>query len=113
MSTGKIGLYVSYNEHENGPLMRRSPSRIPWLCDVARSRSRRPENLQFPTEIIIRISGSERYTRGILLSVASADTLGDDFAPGRRNTAPRLGGQRTAKVSVSSPRCFYQRLEAS
>ena len=44
-----------------------------------------PERLHCPTDVFVRLTGQERYLRGILLAVASADTLQADFADGERD----------------------------
>ena len=83
MSThsGRVGLYASYNERKNGPfdeavLISTQPGGLIWL-DKAR---REPDLLNCPTEIFIRLSGQERYFRGILFDIRLAGNLPSTFA---------------------------------
>lgn len=80
-SNKKRGLYVSYNEKKNGTFdgavqVSNRAGRLTWL-DKSR---RRPEELHYPTYIVIRLTGQERYFRGVLDAVKSAEDLDPDFA---------------------------------
>jgi hypothetical protein len=59
-----------------------------------------PERLSCPTKVFVRLTGQERYFRGILLAVAPAGTLEADFLDGERNHRPsnwRVRDQRRGR----------------
>lgn len=85
----KLGLYVSYSERKNGAFdeaveISKKFGCLTWL-DASPIR---PDRLHYPTKIVIRLTGQERYFRGILLATASADALKPDFVTGERNHRP-------------------------
>jgi hypothetical protein len=85
-STAKKGLYASYNE-KNGPFddavrISNELGYVTWL-----DKSRR--KLDCPTVIFIRLTGEERYFRGTLCAIRSADNLDADFAYGERDHRPK------------------------
>src|ERR1051326_868070 len=85
----KRGLYVSYNEENNGPFaeavrISNDLGSVTWLDNFHLN----PKNLEYPTDIVVKLKGEERYFRGILLAVASADDLAADFLEGERNHRP-------------------------
>lgn len=95
MSGSKRGLYASYNESVNGPLtdavaISKKFGCVTWLDPFTLD----PTRLDYPTGIIIRVSGKEKYYRGLLLAVARADDLGEDFAAGERNHRPAAWQQK-------------------
>lgn len=82
-------VYVSYNEKKNGSFdeaIRISQTRgcLTWLDNSAI----RTEDLTFPLEFFVRLTGEERYYRGILLSACRADGLADNFMAGESNHRP-------------------------
>jgi hypothetical protein len=90
MATTKRGLYVSYNERSNGPIreaveISNERGCVTWFDTSLLD----PAKLVFPTDIIIRITGEERYFRGLLLAVARPERLGEGFADGEHNHRPR------------------------
>lgn len=95
------GVYVSYNEEKNGSFdeaveISRTRGCLTWL-------DRSPMRMGgiYPAPFFVRLTGQERYFRGILLSIQRAEDLADDFAAGEsnhrsaqwrnRNPAPRPG----------------------
>jgi hypothetical protein len=95
--TNKRGLYVSYNEGKNGAFdeaveISNKLGCLTWL-DAS---SLKPEQLDYPTEIFIRLTGQERYFRGVLLAIASADKLDADFVLGERNHRPAVWLKKNA-----------------
>jgi hypothetical protein len=95
MAVRKRGLYVSYNENTSGLFgdavaISNDLGCVTWFDGSPLD----PTNLECPTEIIIRITGAEKYYRGILLAVRRADSLPADFAAGERNHRPEAWRQR-------------------
>jgi hypothetical protein len=94
-STKRQGLYVSYNENKNGLFdeavqVSNQPGGLTWL-----EKSRRnPEQLHCPTDIIVRLTGQDRYFRGRLDAVKSADNLNPNFALEERNHRPSAWRKR-------------------
>jgi hypothetical protein len=85
----KWGLYLSYNEEKNGPFeeavrISKELGCVTWFEPSALD----PKQLQYPTDIIVRLSGQDRYFRGTLLAIALPDALSDDFETGERNHRP-------------------------
>jgi hypothetical protein len=82
-------MYVSYNEKKNGAFeeavrISNQSAGLTWL-DKSR---RKPEELDYPTAIFVRLTREERYFRGILVNVKSADNLDPNFALGERDHRP-------------------------
>src|SRR6185437_13401688 len=85
----KIGLYVMYDEADNGRIdeavtISKERGCVTWLS-AARLK---PGKLEFPTDIIIGIKGDERYFRGLLLAVYAPVKLGRKFVKGEFNHRP-------------------------
>jgi hypothetical protein len=83
------GLYVSYNEERNGTFdeavrISNKLGCVTWLDNFPLN----PEQLHYPTDLFVKVTGQERYFRGILLAIASANTLEPDFVDGERNHRP-------------------------
>jgi hypothetical protein len=108
------GLYVSYNEDKNGPFdeaieISRRLGSVTWLDNSPLN----PERLNYPTDIIVRLTGQERYFRGILLGIASADTLKPNFLDGERNHRPSSWRERERQDNGSFKSVlFISRLQA-
>jgi hypothetical protein len=93
------GLYVSYNEERNGTFdeavrISNKLGCVTWLDNFPLN----PEQLHYPTDLFVKVKGQERYFRGILLAIASANTLEPDFVDGERNIALLLG-EKGIKIS--------------
>jgi hypothetical protein len=78
-------LYISYNEKQNGSFsdavtLLNTLDHVTWFDASAVD----PNNIDCPTDIIIRIKGEERYYRGRLLAVMRADSLGERLAKERK-----------------------------
>jgi len=86
----KLGVYVSYNESENGPLADAVEISNKYGCVTWLDRFRLdPKKLQLPAPILIRVSGvNSKFYRGNLLAIASADDLPQDFIRGEDNHRP-------------------------
>ncbi len=85
----KEGLYLSYNEGDNGPFQEAVEISNRLGCVTWFDRFHLdPKRLHYPADVIIRLTGQERYFRGILLAVAAADTLAGNFEDGERNHRP-------------------------
>ena len=98
-SNKKRGLYVSYNEGKNGAFDEAIQISNEFGCVTWIDRSPlNPKQLHCPTDIFVRLTGQERYFRGILLAVASADTLNPDFALGEHNHRPSAWRERDKNV---------------
>jgi len=99
-STKKRGLYVSYNEEQNGSfdeavqLSNQPGGHLTWLDKSLRI----PEKLQYPTDIIVRLTGQERYFRGTLVAIKLADNLDPNFALEERSHRPPVWRDRDDKV---------------
>jgi putative addiction module component (TIGR02574 family) len=83
------GLYVSYNEEKNGPFeeavrISNDFGCVTWFDSWPLD----PKQLEYPTRVIVRLAGQERYFLGTLLATTRADTLNDDFEAGERNHRP-------------------------
>jgi hypothetical protein len=84
------GLYVSYNEGlATGPIdaaveISNRYGCVAWIDPSAL----KPNRLKYPTDIIVRLSGQERYFRGILLAVANWDSLPAEFMEREVNHRP-------------------------
>lgn len=102
------GLYVSYDEDKNGPFDEavQLSNRVGCVTWFDRFHLNPQQRLQYPTDIFIRLSGKqcgmERYFRGILLAVASVDTVNVNFVEGERNHRPSAwqeqGSENTRSV---------------
>lgn len=95
----KRGLYVSYNEKKSGVFdeavqISNQSGHLTWL-DKSR---RMPEKLHYPTDIFVRLTGKERYFRGILVAVKLADNLDPNFALEEHNHRPSAWRARDAKA---------------
>jgi len=95
----KRGLYVSYNEKRNGDFaeavkISKKPGGLTWL-DKSR---RKPEKLNYPTDIFIRLVGKECYFHGDLVSIELADNLPPNFVEGERNHRPLAWRNKDAEV---------------
>jgi hypothetical protein len=88
--TQKEGLYISYNEEENGLFdeaveISNKLGCLTWFIGAHRN----PERLHYPTVVFVRLTGRQgRCLRGTLLAIASAATLDAGFADGERNHRP-------------------------
>jgi hypothetical protein len=83
------GLYVSYNEELYGPFadavqISNELGCVTWFEKFQLN----PGRLRYPTDITVRLSGQERYFRGILLAMVRAETLPANFEEGERNHRP-------------------------
>src|SRR5689334_7534896 len=90
-SNNKRGLYVSYNEDKNGSFdeavqISNGFGCVTWLDKFPLN----PKQLRYPTDIFVRLTCQERYFRGILLSIKSAEVLDQDFALGECNHCPSV-----------------------
>ncbi len=85
------GLYVSYNEERHGSFEEAVKLSQELGCVTWFDKSPLiPDRLDYPTEIIVKISGKERYFRGILLAMVRAEPLPPDFEQREHNhRAPR------------------------
>jgi hypothetical protein len=95
--TSSEGLYVSYNEGDNGSFEEAVDisNRLGCVTWLDRSPLTR-ERLHYPTQIFVRLTGQERYFRGILLAIAQRDDLPD--LDGERNHRPRVWQERDPQV---------------
>ena len=69
----RLGLFASFNEDDNGPISKavrisRDFGCFTWFDRTALD----PTKLDYPTGIVVRVSGKEEYYRGVLLSVQKA-----------------------------------------
>jgi hypothetical protein len=93
--TQKEALYLSYNEDKNGPFdeaveISNRVGCVTWLDGF----SLNPERPRYPIDVFVRLTGQERYFRGILLAIASAKTLDANFLDGERNHRPSAWRER-------------------
>lgn len=58
------------------------------MPDLAGQSSIRTEELTFPLEFFVRLTGEERYYRGMLLSALRGEGLPDEFMAGEINHRP-------------------------
>jgi hypothetical protein len=88
-SVRRRGLYVSYNEAKNGPFdpaveISRTRGCVTWL-DKSPMKT---DDLEFPLDIFVRLTGLDRYYRGILLAVLRAEEISVNFVSGETNHRP-------------------------
>jgi hypothetical protein len=75
-SPSQLGLYVSYNEQLNGPFqdaaeISNTTDYVIWLDRSVID----PKKFTFPTTIVVRLSGEDRYYRGELVEVKRAQDV--------------------------------------
>lgn len=76
-STGQqLGIYCSYDELVNGPFaeavaLSNTADYLLWLDWSAIN----PDRFHFPTVIVVKLKGQERYYRGELLNIQRADAV--------------------------------------
>lgn len=84
-------LYVAYNEEKHGPFdeavrISNDLGCVTWFHPTDLD----PNNLPCPTDVIVQISGTERYYRGRLLAVRRFEELGQAFASREQNHRPQV-----------------------
>src|SRR4051794_16508450 len=83
------GLYISYDQERHGPIdgaVEHSArfGCVAWFANFPHN----PQNWAFPTDVIIRVNGEDRYFRGILLSIIRRDDHPNYSEEGERNHRP-------------------------
>jgi hypothetical protein len=113
MSETKKIIYASYDAEKNGSFneaiaISNKRGCVTWF-DAFRLN---PDNVDCPTDIIIRISDSEEYYRGTLLAIARAEDLGQDFAQGERNHRPQAWQRKDGERQTVETVFFINGLQA-